>query len=435
MTLAPGDGRRTARAVARRLLTLTACSAAATLAAATAGAGPAPAAAAAPSVSIVAHRGASAQQPQNTLPALATAIREGADEIEVDVHLTADGTVVVTHDAVVSAAMCSGPYVRRAVAGLTLAQLRTLDCGGASLGAPAVPGTPVPTLAEALRLVRAHGAGTRVQVEVKRPATDRNAPATWARTIARVVGASGIGDRVTVISFDWEVLRQVHAAAPALRRVGLALTPTDAVAGGDTAAGAARDGLSAVSVYNGGVTPGFVASAHAAGLAVYAWTVNDPARIPALLSAGVDGIVTDRVPQTRAVLAAHGVAVAAKRRVPDPPRAAVPAWPTRRPALAAPATVYRRPGRPASATVRVVVTRTDGRAVPGATVWVTAVEWSTGRRRTVAARTDAAGSARVRVPLRRSATVTATAAKTFLRPSGVAYGNVSGPRRLVVARR
>ncbi len=432
MTLAPGAGRRTARTRAARLA---AGVAAAALVAPACGVGAASAAAGAPAVSIVAHRGASADQPQNTLPALAAAIREGADEIEVDVYLTADGKVVVTHDPVVSATMCTGPYVGRAVNALTLAQLRTLDCGGASFGAPAVPGTPVPTLAEALRLVRAHGPATRVQVEVKRPATDRNSPATWARTIVPVVGASGIADRVTVISFDWEVLRQVTAVAPALRRIGLGVTPTDVAAGGDTAAGAARDGLSGVSVYHGAVTAAFVAAAHAADLTVYAWTVNDPARIPVLLALEVDGIVTDRVRRTREILAVHGVAVAAKRPVPVPPRAAVPAWGTRRPALTAPSRVFRRPGTAASATVTVVVTRTDGGAVAGAAVWVTVVESSTGHRRSYAGRTDAAGVARVPVRLRHSARLTATSAKTALRPSGVAYGNVSGARHLVVARR
>src|SRR5438445_8755121 len=98
------------------------------------------------------HRGARAVRPENTLPAFEYAIAQGVDALELDMAVTRDNVIVVSHDPVLEAPVCTGPVPKAVIRELTLAQVREWDCGAKANPAfpkqQAVPGTRVPTLEE-----------------------------------------------------------------------------------------------------------------------------------------------------------------------------------------------------------------------------------------------------------------------------------------------
>lgn len=302
-----------------------------------------------------AHRGGSGLTVENTLAAFRTALALGVSTLECDVHVSADGVAMVTHDPVVSALKCldtgAETYVGRRVADLTAAQLRTLDCGSLTRSdlprQRAVPGERMPILREVLDLVVGL-AGVQVNVETKFDVVRPDEAAPRGRFVEAVLGdvrAAGLVDRVSVQSFDWAVLRMVGRASPRTGRY--ALTSPERLEAGrpgaspwlggldiddlpdateGLAAAAAAQGFTALSPVHGtpasgsvgdaGYTPyvtaRLVRAAHRHGLLVVPWTVDDRATATALLDLGVDGLITDRPDLLREVLAERGVAL------PDP---------------------------------------------------------------------------------------------------------------------
>jgi glycerophosphoryl diester phosphodiesterase len=213
---------------------------------------------------VLAHRGANRLAPENTLPAMRQAVDLGADGVELDVHRTADGELVVRHDA---------DTPDGAIGELSVDDLRTM-C------------PDVPTLAEVLDACR----GTLVNVEVKDPdprATDDLLPLLAARA------AESVADDVVVSAFDWSVADRVHAAAPHLPTGLLSFgVPPDevlvtAVLHGHRAVHPDVWTLSGIDV------AAFVARAHDQGVQVNVWTVNDSGQLETLRDAAVDAVITD----------------------------------------------------------------------------------------------------------------------------------------------
>lgn len=228
---------------------------------------------------IFAHRGASAELPENTLPAFARALELGCDALETDVHLTRDGQIVVHHDA--TGRRLSG--IDKKVDDLELAEIRRWDVGR---------GLHPPTLDEVLDAFP----GVHVNVDIKAH-TKRAAEAVVARVVAR-----GDEGRVLLTSVDDAVIRHVRV----LRYPGLVgLGRTAALLVLATPSAALRPIAAA------GMMPGHalqipwkfkgvrfdrrrcVARGHAAGLRVDYWTVDDPAVARAIVDLGADGIMTD----------------------------------------------------------------------------------------------------------------------------------------------
>ena len=242
---------------------------------------------------IIAHRGASADAPENTLAAVRLAWEQGADAVEVDLRLTRDGQVVVLHDAT-TRRTADGEL---AVAGATLAQLRALDAG--SFKGAAWRGEPIPTLREVLASVPP---GRRIVLELKNGA---ELLGPLAADLAAAGAADGLPlERVVLITFQEEVARLAKArlraasvlwlADPRRARLGEGLPQTvrRLVA---TASRAGLDGLHLCA--HPGLHAGLVEEAHAARLSLFVWTVDHPAEAERLLRAGVDAITTD-VPGT-----------------------------------------------------------------------------------------------------------------------------------------
>ena len=235
---------------------------------------------------IVAHRGASQEAPENTLAAFNLAFEHGADWIECDVRLTADGHVVCIHDA--STARTVPGSRELIVAESTLEELRHLDMA-----------VPIPTLEEVLGVLPATGG---LAIELKGdPAVSRPA--------AEIVNASGIEPaRVAFIAFDSATLDAAKRGAPK--------NPAWLVAGfcepahtvDQLIATARRIGADGLDVEGDPavVDEAFVDAVRKAGLSLHVWTVDDPAVAQRFAELGLDSITTNRPKLIRDALARPG---------------------------------------------------------------------------------------------------------------------------------
>ena len=244
-----------------------------------------------------AHRGGAALAPENTLAAFANALEIGVSTLECDVHITADGVPVLSHERT---------YAGRLIAVSNLDQL-----------------APIATLHDLVALVneqRADEVGLNVETkfDVLHPEEDEPRE-RFVETILPVIHDAGMLDRVSIQSFDWAVLRLVRAAEP---RLALnALTNTDYLevdqpgaspwlAGLDiddfhdsVPAAVSSLGFDAISPSHTILTPAMVAEAHEAELRVIPYTVDDVASMRRLVEFGVDGMITNRPDVLRSVLA------------------------------------------------------------------------------------------------------------------------------------
>jgi glycerophosphoryl diester phosphodiesterase len=250
-----------------------------------------------------AHRGGAGLRPENTLAAFGHALEIGVTTLELDVQISRDGEPVLSHER----ALPDGEFI----SWLTSDQLG-LD-----------------TLDDVFALLARRGAdGVRVNVETKfdvvRP--DEIAPRErFAEVVVDRTRRAGMVDRVSVQSFDWDVLDLVHAAEPGLALNVLTNTAQQEaglpgasawMAGvdiddfaGDVAAAAAGRGYAALSPRHTIVTPALVRAAHDADLRVIPYTVDDPDLMSAMVDLGVDGLITNRPDLARETMTAHGLAL------------------------------------------------------------------------------------------------------------------------------
>ena len=293
-------------------------------------------------IEVQGHRGARGLLPENTIPAFERAIELGVDVLELDLGLTRDGVPVVHHDRGLNpdrtrdaaGAWLSGPgpFIRT----LDLAELSEFDVGRAAPGgrtAEQFPeqaprdGTRIPTLSEVLALGRRPGAGAiRFNLETKLTplAPEETAgPEEFARAVVAVLRAEGMLGRANVQSFDWRVLFEARRLAPELSTVCLTAEqswldnvhrgrpdPSPWTAGLDVGAFGGSvprlveaAGCRGWSPYYRDLTAEAVAEAHALGLKVVVWTVNEVDEMLALARLGVDGIITDYPDRAIEVLA------------------------------------------------------------------------------------------------------------------------------------
>lgn len=240
------------------------------------------------------HRGARATRPENTLPAFEHAIEVGADVLELDMAVTRDNVLVVSHDLRMNRTICQGPEGETAIRKLTLEQIRQWDCG--ALKNPdypkqqPVPGTRMPALDEVLALAARGTFGFNIETKIdpKQPELTPD-PETYARLVVEAVRRHKLEDRVIVQSFDFRTLKAVKALAPGIRLSALyAGAPKDLVE-------IAREagGVPIVSPHHLLVTREGVRRAHQQGLQVVPWTANTPRQWDNLLECGVDAIITD----------------------------------------------------------------------------------------------------------------------------------------------
>jgi glycerophosphoryl diester phosphodiesterase len=236
-------------------------------------------------VEIIAHRGASYDAPENTLPAMKLAWDQQADAIELDLWLSKDRRLVVFHDA--DTKRFREPA--RKIASLTWQELQQLDVG--AWKGPPFKGERIPTLEPVLTTVPE---GRRAVLEIK-------CGAEILPELIKAIRSSGRRpEQLVIISFRFDVLKQSKQTFPQIDHFILHDYKQDARTGRfpelapviSRAKAAGFDGLNLHIDWP--ITRGFVSEVKAAGLKLLVWTVDDPAIARRLMDAGVDGLTTNR---------------------------------------------------------------------------------------------------------------------------------------------
>ena len=228
---------------------------------------------------VIAHRGASGHAPENTLPAYELALAQGADMIEIDLHRTRDGAIVITHDE-----NLAGLGGRGEIEDASLAEVRALDAGG---------GERVPVLAEVLDRF-----GARIPLNLELKHGPRATYPGLPRETLREVEARGLLEVTLFSSFSDVVLVELRRLSPRAR-IGCLVSPREPSRWLERARAV---GACAVHLWSGLATPEAVDIAHAAGLAVNVYTVDRPDEMRALIARGVDGIFTNVPDRLRTLL-------------------------------------------------------------------------------------------------------------------------------------
>jgi glycerophosphoryl diester phosphodiesterase len=227
---------------------------------------------------LLAHRGASADAPENTLDAFSEAVRQGADGVELDAMVCGSGEVVVCHDERLDR-LARLPWEVRTTA---YWKLQRADVGTPQGFAPA----RIPLLDEVLDALPAH---FLINIELK---CDRFDDGGLARKVAELVTRRGLAERVVISSFNPLCLFRLAAAAPSLRR-GFLIDPDKPWA---PQAYVLSPLVSSHSVhpFHEACTPERVAEWNKAGLRVAVWTVDEPVRARALEAMGISYLITNR---------------------------------------------------------------------------------------------------------------------------------------------
>ena len=310
---------------------------------------------AAPGFDLQGHRGTRGLAPENTLPAFRKALDIGVTTLELDTNVTRDGIVVIGHDPRLNPdiARLDGAWLKAptpAIHDLTWAELPHYDIGRIDPATPyakrypaqvPVDGTRYARLADLFALVRERGdLRVRFNIETKiSPLAPEEslAPEPFARLLVAEIRAAGMARRSTIQSFDWRTLQVVQREAPDIATVYLSaqqkfldtictgpaagspsLAPADCGPSPWTAGVQLRDHGSVPRMVKAGggstwspeyrdLDEARLAEAHALGLRVVVWTVNDPVQIARLLAMGVDGLISDRPDVVREEMRKRGM--------------------------------------------------------------------------------------------------------------------------------
>ena len=222
---------------------------------------------------ITAHRGSSRTAPENTIPAIEAAVEEMADSVEIDVQMTADGVVVLGHDA--SLKRVAG--VNRSIASMTFEELEKLDVG--SWFSSEYAGTRIPSLSEVLELCSQK---ISLNIEIKYVGKNSELP----EKTAEMVREYGMENKCVITTTNLSYLKRVKEALPEIR--------TGYIISAAYGNFYSSEDVDFISIRSGFVTSALMQNAHEQGKAVYAWTVNTKSELERLTLLGVDGIITDR---------------------------------------------------------------------------------------------------------------------------------------------
>jgi len=301
-----------------------------------------------------AHRGGRALRPENTLPSFANALSMGVDTLELDMGVTRDGVVIVSHERGLNPDLARRPDGQYIDAGipyikLTLPEVKSYDVGQIRPGTAyaarfpeqrSIPGTRIPALSEVFALVRRSGdRHVRLNIETKiDPAHPEESldPEHFVATVLDLLRREQFADRVMIQSFDWRTLLLVQKQAPKIPTVYLTeqsesdanifrdkpspwtagFNPQDH--GGSVPRTVKAAGGAIWSPDYQDVDAHSIAEAHQLGLPVVVWTVNRPEDMARLIDMGVDGIISDRPDLLRTEAAKKGIPLPAPAPVSPP---------------------------------------------------------------------------------------------------------------------
>ncbi len=306
-----------------------------------------------------AHRGGRDARPENTLVAFAYAMELGVTTLEMDMQMTKDGSIVISHNPFMNNSLAKGPDGRYAEPGkydirtMNLAEIKKFDLGVMNPAAGdyyeghgktqlSFPGTRMPTLEEVFELARDYGNDkimfnleTKTYPDPAFPeAKNSPAPAVFVKKVYEIIKKYHMEDRVMLQSFDWRTLKEMKKLAPDITLVALTCEQpawgrdsmcrqpgepgaSPWMAGldidtfkGDYVKAAKAVGSDIVSPYWEELSNELVSEAHELGMKVVPWTVNQPSKMNMLIDMGVDGIITDKPWLLRELLISRGIAVA-----------------------------------------------------------------------------------------------------------------------------
>lgn len=255
-----------------------------------------------PILDVHGHRGAAGLAPENTLAAFRKALALGVDAVEMDLHISRDGEVVVIHDETLDRTTDGVG----SIADLTLEEIRRRDAG--KKFAPAFLGERVPTLREVIDLTKASGnARVRLDLEIKFGKGQEAQPEDFEERVLDVLRQAGIVQRVSIISFHHPSLIKMRALEPTIQ--------TGLLEGGqqppqDPVGLVRRHQANYYSPRFRQLTATVVTALHQAGIPIVPWTVNEEGEMRRLMSLGIgalagDGIATDFPDRLLNLLRAH----------------------------------------------------------------------------------------------------------------------------------
>jgi glycerophosphoryl diester phosphodiesterase len=293
------------------------------------------------------HRGARGLAPENTLPGFALTLGIGVTTLELDIAITQDGVLVIHHDRALNPDItrgadgrfldARGPLVRD----LSFEQLQRYDVGRLKPSSryaaqypqqQAADGARIPRLDDLFALVKKSGnTSVRFAIETKMAPSAPNetlAPEAFARAVIAAIRQAGMAQRSSILSFDWRTLAVVQKEAPEIDTVYLSAQQQwlDNIGAGKAEGSAWTAGIQHRdhgsvpkmikaaggrfwSSFFGELDAAQVREAHALGIQVLAWTVNEPQQMARMLDLGVDGIVTDRPDLLREEMKRRGLAL------------------------------------------------------------------------------------------------------------------------------
>jgi glycerophosphoryl diester phosphodiesterase len=282
-----------------------------------------------------AHAGGRGQATGESLRAFAKSLELGVSTLELDINITKDQQPLVWHDPIIDPQQCSDtgpaftgdasyPYVGKLIHELTLAQIRTLDCGKPNSQFPnaeAVRGNRITILPDVFSLADSYHADVRYNIETKVAADHPGIsadPQEFVDVVLAAIRAARKVDRVEIQSFDWRTLPLVHRAEPSIPLVALWseqtwvpdspwLAGVNPAVVGDPVIGATLVGATILSPDYALVDKPLVDRAHSLGLRVIPWTVDDVDDMRAQIADGVDGLITNYPATLRAVMAELGM--------------------------------------------------------------------------------------------------------------------------------
>jgi glycerophosphoryl diester phosphodiesterase len=246
-----------------------------------------PAAAQAPGPLVAAHRGGALLWPENSLTAFRLALELGVDYLETDVHLTADGEVVILHDPTLDRTTTGRGRIR-AARWTDLASVRLRGRDGA------ITPDSVPALSQLLDLLASRS--TRLLLEIKVDADRQPYPGIEAKVLGLVRGR-GLADRTVVMAFEPETIRRIRALDPSIRAallVGRGRVEREGVPAREAVRWAKNAGATDLGIDYRILDASVLESARAAGLVVGAWTVNEESDLRAVIASGVSVVTSDR---------------------------------------------------------------------------------------------------------------------------------------------
>lgn len=257
---------------------------------------------------IIGHRGSRGLKPENTIPAFIKAVKLGAKGLEMDLYITKDNKIVVTHDATISAEICQTPEgrpledsegKRLRIYGLDLKEIKPFDCG--SEPNPDFPDQQnteahIPLLSEVIEAVKkktGDGPPIRYFMELKSDRATDNIyhpePADFVQKVLEVVSSQKIKDQTLLMSYDKRCLREVKKQAPEIS-IGLSLEETGEIQQQIDELGFVPD---AVFPYFELVNKSFLGFCKVEGIEVYPWTVNEEQDIQKMIESDISGLITD----------------------------------------------------------------------------------------------------------------------------------------------